>query len=273
MLVVKLKMLWILILLTFVITINAYNVHTTHNLLNKCKRPFTSMNDINKCLSKQNINSMLYSTANDNINVSNYNNSNNNVLMNIPNILTISRIVIIPFFIIAFITKKITLSTVIFIITCITDLLDGIIARKLNQTSSFGAFLDPVADKLMVATALIMLTLYFPVWWYGVPVVITLCREIAVSAIREWMAQKGQRDSVKVGSIGKIKTATQMISIATLLQACSTMPQTHILGKLRPMFFSIGFLLLYISTFLCTWSGILYFLSAKSSFTDSSETK
>jgi len=174
----------------------------------------------------------------------------------------------IPFFIIAFTTKKITLSTIIFIVTCITDLLDGIIARKFNQTSLFGAFLDPVADKLMVATALIMLSIYFPIWWYGVPVVLTLCREISVSAIREWMAERGQRDVVKVGNIGKFKTATQMISIAALLQACSTIPNQHFLGKLRPMLFSIGFLFLYISTFLSTWSGIIYFSSAKSSFTD-----
>ena len=182
--------------------------------------------------------------------------------MNIPNILTISRIIMIPFFIFAFSNKMITFSTIIFLITCITDLLDGIIARKLNQTSKFGAFLDPVADKLMVATALIMLTMYFPIWWYSIPVTITLCREIMVSAIREWMAENGQRDTVKVGNIGKIKTATQMISITSLLQACSTIPNTHILGKLKPTFFTIGFLLFYISTFLCTLSGIIYFNSA-----------
>lgn len=265
--------LLLLLLLTLIINVNAFNVHNNNIYnsysFNRLKKP------LNDHISKQNfvnkitksLSSSLSSSINDNNNINNDIN-NNKIIMNIPNILTISRVVMIPFFVIAFCTKKVTLSTVIFIATCITDLLDGIIARKLNQTSLFGAFLDPVADKLMVAAALIMLTIHFPIWWYGVPVVLTLCREIAVSAIREWMAEKGQRDIVKVSNIGKFKTATQMIAIAALLQACSSIPNTHILGKLRPMLFSIGFLLLYISTFLSTWSGIEYFYNARSSFTE-----
>lgn len=262
----------IMVLLSFLIISMILNVCGFHSStlisINYCYKNSIKKVIDNRCLhSSIHINSIqLYSSIRNNGKGDLINNNNNELIMNIPNILTISRIIMIPFFIFAFISKKITYSTIIFLITCITDLLDGILARKLNQTSKFGAFLDPVADKLMVASALIMLSMYFPIWWYTIPVAITLCREIMVSAIREWMAEKGQRNSVKVGNIGKLKTATQMISIASLLQACSTIPDTHILGKLRPTFFTIGFLLFYTSTFLCTWSGIIYFYDALPSF-------
>jgi len=100
-------------------------------------------------------------------------------------------------------------------VAAFTDWLDGYLARKLNQTSSFGAFLDPVADKLMVAAALIVLVEFERVG--AVVALIIIGREIAISALREWMAGEGQRSSVGVAMIGKVKTAVQMVAILFLL--------------------------------------------------------
>ena len=106
-------------------------------------------------------------------------------------------------------------ATAIFSIAAITDWLDGYLARRLNQTSSFGAFLDPVADKLMVAAALIVLVEFERVG--AIVALIIIGREIAVSALREWMAGEGQSSSVGVAMIGKVKTAVQMVAILFLL--------------------------------------------------------
>ena len=106
-------------------------------------------------------------------------------------------------------------ATVVFGLAAITDWLDGYYARKLNQTSAFGAFLDPVADKLMVAAALVMLVEFDRVG--AVVAFIIIGREIAISALREWMAGMGERGSVAVATIGKIKTVVQMIAILFLL--------------------------------------------------------
>ena len=106
-------------------------------------------------------------------------------------------------------------ATGIFAVAALTDWLDGYLARKLNQTSSFGAFLDPVADKLMVAAALLVLVEFERVG--AIIALIIIGREIAISALREWMAGEGQSKSVGVAMIGKIKTAAQMIAILFLL--------------------------------------------------------
>ncbi len=106
-------------------------------------------------------------------------------------------------------------ATAIFAVAALTDWLDGYLARKLNQISSFGAFLDPVADKLMVAAALIVLVEFERVG--AVVALIIIGREIAISALREWMAGEGQRSSVGVAMIGKVKTAVQMVAILFLL--------------------------------------------------------
>ncbi|MBM3342403.1 MAG: CDP-diacylglycerol--glycerol-3-phosphate 3-phosphatidyltransferase, partial [Betaproteobacteria bacterium] len=103
----------------------------------------------------------------------------------------------------------------IFIAAAVTDWLDGYIARKYNQTSAFGAFLDPVADKLMVAAALIVLLHLGRV--DGIIVLIIIGREITISALREWMAQIGKSKSIAVSFLGKVKTATQMVAIPMLL--------------------------------------------------------
>lgn len=147
---------------------------------------------------------------------------------NVPTMLTWLRILLIPVFVGVFYLPidpqklgaipahwvNIT-ATSIFAIAAITDWLDGYLARRLNQTSAFGAFLDPVADKLMVAAALIVLVEFERVG--AMIALIIIGREIAISALREWMAGEGQRSSVGVAMIGKIKTAVQMVAILFLL--------------------------------------------------------
>jgi CDP-diacylglycerol--glycerol-3-phosphate 3-phosphatidyltransferase/cardiolipin synthase len=143
--------------------------------------------------------------------------------LNLPNLLTWLRIVLIPLFVGIFYFDKSWVSapnqnlvaTIIFTAAAITDWLDGWLARKLNQTSAFGAFLDPVADKVMVAAALIVLVQLERV--DAIIALIIIGREITISALREWMAQIGQAKSVAVSLIGKIKTASQMLAIPLLL--------------------------------------------------------
>lgn len=147
---------------------------------------------------------------------------------NVPNILTVLRIALIPVFVGIFYlphnlyalgihpTHTINMAAAtVFALASFTDWLDGYWARKFNQTSSFGAFLDPVADKLMVAAALIVLVEFGRVG--AIVSLIIIGREIAISALREWMAQIGKSSNVAVAMIGKIKTAAQMIAIFLLL--------------------------------------------------------
>lgn len=144
-------------------------------------------------------------------------------MWNVPNSLTLIRILLIPVFIGILYApdtwfsmhEKNLIATVIFALAAITDWLDGYFARILNQSSAFGAFLDPVADKLMVAAALVMLIELGRVGAFVTFIIIG--REIAISALREWMAGIGERGSVAVAYIGKVKTAVQMIAILFLL--------------------------------------------------------
>jgi len=143
--------------------------------------------------------------------------------LNIPNLLTWLRILLIPLFVGIFYFEKSWVShanqnlvaTVIFTVAALTDWLDGWLARKLNQTSSFGEFLDPVADKLMVAAALIVLIQLQRVDAFIALIIIG--REITISALREWMAKIGSSRSVAVSFLGKIKTISQMVAIPMLL--------------------------------------------------------
>jgi cardiolipin synthase len=143
--------------------------------------------------------------------------------LNLPNLLTWLRILLIPIFVGVFyfesswlpLASQNMIATAIFTIAAITDWLDGWLARKLNQTSAFGAFLDPVADKLMVAAALIVLVQLARV--DAVIALIIIGREITISALREWMAQIGEARSVAVSFLGKIKTISQMVAIPLLL--------------------------------------------------------
>jgi cardiolipin synthase len=138
----------------------------------------------------------------------------------IPTLMTLARIVAIPLIVAVYylpITQETrnAVATAMFVVFAITDWLDGYLARKLNQTSAFGAFLDPVADKFLVCAALLML-----VEMHRVHVLVALViigREIAISALREWMAQLGAGKSVAVHMVGKLKTTVQMVAIPFLL--------------------------------------------------------
>ena len=184
---------------------------------------------------------------------------------NTANTLTIARVVSIPFFITAIAQGKRPLSVLVFVLSCITDFIDGYIARRFEQTSSFGAFLDPVADKLLVASALILLMLHISTIPFAISVSLIICREIIVSALREWMAERNKRAEIKVGYLGKVKTAFQMISTVLLLAFAPgslafpsfKCPQ---IAALSHSLYPTGLLLFYTSTVLTVWTGLQYFL-------------
>jgi len=176
--------------------------------------------------------------------------------MNIPTILTLIRIGLIPVFVLAYylpVTWANIATTVIFVLAGVTDWLDGYLARRLNQISEFGAFLDPVADKLMVAVALILLMQTHPTAWMAIPAAVIIGREIAVSALREWMAELGERAKVAVSFLGKYKTAAQMVALVLLLY------HQPLFGLNTPM---IGFVLLYVAAGLTLWSMLVYLQAA-----------
>ncbi|MDO8176631.1 MAG: CDP-diacylglycerol--glycerol-3-phosphate 3-phosphatidyltransferase [Undibacterium sp.] len=145
-------------------------------------------------------------------------------------------------------------STAVFIIAAITDWFDGFLARRWSQTSAFGAFLDPVADKLMVAGALLVLVEFRQVDYIAIIAFIIIGREITISALREWMAQIGASKSVAVSSLGKIKTAAQMIAIPMLLfdKILFDCIDTHFWGQI----------LLCIAALLTLWSMFYYLRKA-----------
>lgn len=184
-------------------------------------------------------------------------------LFSIPNILTAARILLIPCFVISFYlpTKHNGIITAaLFCLAGVTDWLDGYLARRLNQVSRFGAFLDPVADKLIVAVALVLLVGEYGSAWMTVPAVVIVSREITISALREWMAEIGQRTNVAVSYIGKCKTVIQIISIIILLAH----PADWSLWWVK-----IGVVLMYVAAFLTLWSMITYLNAAKGALTES----
>ena len=180
-----------------------------------------------------------------------------------PNFLTLLRIVLVPVFVVAYYLPVVwanALATAVFVLAAITDWLDGYLARRWNQQSAFGAFLDPVADKLMVAAALIMLVADGRVHMqvidsrlFALMVVVIIGREIAISALREWMAELGKRHSVAVTVIGKAKTIGQMVAIPFLLY------QESLAGI--PIFL-LGELMLYAAGALTLWSMVVYLRTA-----------
>jgi CDP-diacylglycerol--glycerol-3-phosphate 3-phosphatidyltransferase len=191
-------------------------------------------------------------------------------MINLPNFLTLARLVVIPFLVFVFylpFNGSHLAAAVIFIMASLTDWLDGYLARSLKQSTRLGAFLDPVADKVMVSIVLVLIVgepqfqfVSFPSKVYPMPVVmmtipaaIIVSREIIVSALREWMAELGQRASVAVSRLGKIKTMMQMAALAVLL--CCT-PQTGAFLVVA------GYLLLYIAAGLTIWSMVLYLKAA-----------
>jgi len=177
-------------------------------------------------------------------------------VMSIPNLLTAARIMLIPCFVVAFYlpTKHAGVITAgIFCLAGITDWLDGYLARKLNQTSRFGAFLDPVADKLIVAVALVLLVGEYGSVWITIPAAVIVSREITISALREWMAEIGQRTTVSVSYVGKLKTFIQIIAIIILLSQPSDWDKTLVI---------IGVIFMYLAAILTLWSMVAYLKTA-----------
>lgn len=183
--------------------------------------------------------------------------------LNTPNILTLIRILVIPVLVVAYFApapKSHEFVAFLFLFAAVTDWLDGYLARRLNQGSSFGAFLDPVADKLIVAVALILLAsdravldAVFSKILFTIVTCVIIGREIAISALREWMAGVGARSSVAVGMVGKIKTTAQMLAITLLLyfEPIAGVPV-----------FKIGEVALYLAGALTLWSMFVYLRAA-----------
>ena len=176
--------------------------------------------------------------------------------MNVPNTLTAARILLVPVLVAAFhlpFTWAPMACAAIFALAAATDWADGFLARRLSQVSTFGAFLDPVADKLMVAVTLVLIVQHDPTPWIAIPAAIIVCREIVVSALRELMAELGQRTTVAVATIGKVKTASQMTALLLMLYR-------HDLGSI-PVY-RAGTVLLYLATALTIWSMVVYLRAA-----------
>jgi cardiolipin synthase len=173
---------------------------------------------------------------------------------NLPTLLTWSRVIAIPLLVAIFFLPiphfaQNLVATVLFVSAAITDWLDGWLARRLGQTSAFGAFLDPVADKLIVCVALVMLVDLGRI--DTVVAAIIIGRELTISALREWMAQMGARASVAVHSVGKLKTVAQLVAIPLLLYDARLFGLFHT----RPL----GTWLIWIAAVLTVWS-MLYYL-------------
>lgn len=188
----------------------------------------------------------------------------------LPNILTFIRIAVIPFLVLVFYLPfawSHVAAAIIFMLAAFTDWLDGYLARSLKQSTKLGAFLDPVADKLMVSIALVLIVgepqfqfitlasgVYsVPIAIITIPAAIIVSREIIVSALREWMAEIGKRTSIAVSHVGKIKTAVQMLAL-TILLYCD--PRTNAYIAI------IGYILLYVAAVLTLWSMVIYLKAA-----------
>lgn len=177
---------------------------------------------------------------------------------NIPNVLTIIRILLIPAIVLFFyLPGKFghSLATFVFACAALTDLFDGYLARNLNQATRFGAFLDPVADKLIVAIALVLIVAEIGKAYVAIPAVIIISREITISALREWMADIGKRTSVAVSYMAKLKTTLQMLAVGSLLFYCPKYPH-------EAKYLVFGSIFLYIAAGMTLWSMYIYLKTA-----------
>lgn len=175
----------------------------------------------------------------------------------IPNLLTLLRFVLIPAFVVSFFMPGLGwrfLALIFFLFAYFTDWLDGFLARKLAQTTPLGAFLDPVADKLLVAAGLIVVLTEHHHVYYTIPTVLIISREIIISSLREWMARLGRSDLVAVDNVGKIKTVFQGLALLILISQPN--------GNVGMFWAMVGYVLLYIALALTLWSMIRYFVFA-----------
>src|SRR5699024_10910108 len=182
--------------------------------------------------------------------------------LTLPNLLTLARLASVPILVLVFFLPfkaSPLIAAVIFAVAGITDAFDGYLARKMKLTSRFGAFIDPVADKLMVAVALMLLVHGHKTIWMTIPALVIISREILVSALREWMAELGKRANVAVSAMGKIKTILQIVAITMLLY----FPLEK--GGMGEIIFNwqvlLSYVLLYAATFL-TLSSMYQYLRA-----------
>lgn len=177
--------------------------------------------------------------------------------LTIPNALTIMRILLIPVLVVVFylpFRNHLMVAAAIFAMAALTDWFDGFLARRLGQMTAFGAFLDPVADKLMVSVALILLVERHDTLLFTLAACVIIGREIVVSALREWMAELGERTSVTVSYIGKVKTAFQMAAITGLLAIDPATDEGWLLA--------LCYLVLYTAAVLTLWSMTIYLKAA-----------
>jgi CDP-diacylglycerol--glycerol-3-phosphate 3-phosphatidyltransferase len=185
-------------------------------------------------------------------------------LTTLPNTLTLARIILIPVFIAIYYLPwgwAHVAAAIVFAVASFTDWLDGYLARKLHQMSPFGAFLDPVADKLLVASSLLLLVGDKDLHYITLPAIVIVGREIVISALREWMAELGRRASVAVSYVGKVKTGLQMTALMILLGCRSDFQ----------MLSHLGVILLYVAAILTIWSMVIYFLIVWKELTKKSE--
>ncbi|MBR0573940.1 CDP-diacylglycerol--glycerol-3-phosphate 3-phosphatidyltransferase [Pasteurella atlantica] len=176
--------------------------------------------------------------------------------LNLPTYLTIFRVILIPLFIITFYLPfkyAPEITTLLFFIAGLTDWFDGYLARKWSQVTRLGAFLDPVADKVLVAAALVCVVEHYHTWWITIPAIVMISREIIISALREWMAEIGERANVAVSWMGKVKTTAQMLSLGGLLWRYNFAMEVA------------AFIALYIASILTIWSMMQYLKASKNS--------
>lgn len=178
------------------------------------------------------------------------------IFINIPILLTVFRLIMVPCFAVVFylpVNWGPMLCTAIFFIAAITDWFDGYLARRWGQITTFGAFLDPIADKIMIITALVLISEYFHVWWITIPASSIIIREIIISALREWMAKINFNNNIAVSPISKLKTFIQMLSLTALL------------WRSEEWVIISGIITLYVAVLLTFWS--MYHYLIKVSYT------
>jgi CDP-diacylglycerol--glycerol-3-phosphate 3-phosphatidyltransferase len=177
--------------------------------------------------------------------------------INIPNALTMLRILLIPVLVVVYYTPfnhHLWVAAGIFALAAVTDWFDGYLARRLGQMTAFGAFLDPVADKLMVVIALVLLVERYDSVLFTMAACVIIGREIVISALREWMAELGERTSVAVSYVGKVKTAFQMVAITGLLAIDPVTDEGWLLA--------LCYIVLYAAAILTLWSMFIYLRAA-----------
>ncbi len=176
--------------------------------------------------------------------------------MNLPNLLTFARILLIPIFVLVYVWPghgTYLISAVLFGLAAFTDWLDGYLARRLNQTTPFGAFLDPVADKLIVVAALAVLIGHHASLWLTLPGLVIIGREIVISALREWMAEMNRRGIIAVTWFARVKTTVQMVAIVVLLANPPDLSRSWVVA---------GYVLLYLAAVMTLISMVKYLRAA-----------